>query len=194
MAANFRKLMHETFTALGVKFDEAISTLSTRLDKLEATVATLTPPSPQPLPVELVPEGEVIHSVKEQTVNCQPSELWFHGDCTRHTESGGYFFHYPEGVTLPNKWDTHLPPSTFCSNHKRGHLRDGEKGQKHYICCGHTSLPINEEVAKEWESETYNNSHKPPLWGTTGSKGNWQGGSRKGIYTKAQHNAWKQIK
>ena len=108
-----------------------------------------------------------------------PPDVYYHGNITR----GASFFTYPRSEMLPNPWDTHLPPAMFCSHHRRGGMKDGPKGQKHYVCLGHTSLADFKNAEMEWKREKYSCSTLGPLR---------YGAPRKGFWTKREEKEWKE--
>lgn len=59
--------------------------------------------------------------------------------CVDHT-----FWVYSPSSKLQNKWDTHLPVSTYCNNHTK---RDGNT----FTCLGHTNQADFISAQKEWK-------------------------------------------
>ncbi len=108
-----------------------------------------------------------------------PPVVYYHGNMTE----GASFYTYPRSELLQNHWDTHLAPSMFCSHHKRGGKKDGPKGQKHYVCLGHTFLADFISAEMEWKREKYTCSSLGPLR---------HGAPRKGIWTNLMLEEWKE--
>ena len=108
---------------------------------------------------------------------------WFHGDITRVYSDGLAFYHYPLGRPLPNPWDTHLAPGTFCSNFKRGSDNPDERGVQRYICLGHESRSAFAEAENEWATETYTAANNGPLRHCE---------ERRGVWTDAEIAEWKE--
>jgi hypothetical protein len=108
-----------------------------------------------------------------------PPVIYYHGNMTE----GASFYTYPRTELLQNHWDTHLVPFMFCSHHKRGGKKDGPKGQKHYVCLGHTFLADFISAEMEWKREKYTCSSLGPLR---------HGAPRKGIWTNLMLEEWKE--
>jgi hypothetical protein len=107
---------------------------------------------------------------------------WFHGDITRVYSDGLAFYHYPLGRPLPNPWDTHLAPGTFCSNFKSGSDTPDDRGVQRYICLGHDSYDAFAEAEMEWSTETYTAANNGPLRHCE---------ERRGVWTDAEIAEWK---
>jgi hypothetical protein len=107
---------------------------------------------------------------------------WFHGDITRVYSDGLAFYHYPLGRPLPNPWDTHLAPGTFCSNFKSRSDTPDDKGVQRYICLGHDSYDAFAEAEMEWSTETYTAAKNGPLRHCE---------ERRGVWTDAEIAEWK---
>jgi len=180
MSANLHEI-HETFAALGEKLDAALAAVSARIGMLEAALAGLVPSSPPTIATEVIAEADVTHLTEEKIGTSNSSEVWFHGNMSASPSAS--FYVYPLNNILPNVWDTHLTPSEFCCNHKKGGAANGPKGQVHYVCLGHNSLAEFEEAEKEWKRESYSCASLGPLR---------HGAPRTGPWTNIQLGAWKQ--
>ena len=104
-------------------------------------------------------EETLASKLQEQTALVKAIEtkvlqpMYFHGRDEKHG-----FWVYPENKSLVNKWDTHLPASTYCNNHEeQGCDLSKAMDLKKFKCLGHSKLADFEEAYAEWKREGHIN-------------------------------------